>query len=126
MDRRIAGIAIGVTLALFSNAAGLQAQRATERYIPVGQSPGLSGIYSYIGQVVEVAANGSSVTVEYEGESRTIQITAETNVWLDRSRLRQPNATGGVADLVTGRTIEVKYVDAETRDRAEWIKVVIE
>lgn len=122
MSKRITGIAAVLILGLGS--PGISAQVTTERYIPVGQSPGLSGVSTFIGEIQSV--DDLTCTVGNADETRTIELTAETRVWLDRSSLRQATATGTASDLVLGRTVEVKYQDEEVRERADWIKVVIE
>lgn len=118
-------IALTVALTL-STGSGLAAQEATERYIPVGQSPGVSGIYTDLGTVSEVDQEGRTITVQHEGGSRTIRVTPDTRIWLDRSRLRQVNSVGTFSDLGVGRTVEIRYQDRDTREVADWIKVVIE
>lgn len=118
-------VALAVALTL-GTGAGLAAQEATERYIPVGQSPGISGVYTDLGTVSDVDPEGRTISVEHEGGSRTIRVSSDTRIWLDRSRLRQVNAVGTFSDLVVGRTVEIRYEDLETREAADWIKVLIE
>ncbi len=50
------GIAIGVAFALLTGLSIAFAQKTTERYIPIGQSPGLSGEYTKIGNIEAVSA----------------------------------------------------------------------
>lgn len=101
------------------------AQKTTEQFIPVGKSPGVSGISSYIGELQEVDPEKRTITVVGPEGERTIKTTDDTKIWLDRSLLRKANQPGRMADLQAGRRVEVKYVDAETRDTAEWIKIVV-
>lgn len=125
MSKRTAGI--GVALTLLLGVAPLEAQLSTERFIPVGQSPGLSGVVTYIGQVVSVDEQNMTLTAQTDGQSVTIQLTSETHLWLDRSALREANATGTLSDLQAGRTVEVKYIDAEDPQAGvDWIKIAIE
>lgn len=95
-------------------------QKATEQFIPIGQSPGLSGQYTYIGALEAVDATARTITVE----GRSVQVTDATRIWLDRSIAQQPNLSGGLDDLRPGRRVEVRYMDAERRERAAWIKIV--
>ena len=118
-------IVMTAVLALILGVSGTQAQVTTERYIPVGQSPGMSGVYTLMGEIGSVAEQGQSFTVSSGGETHTVQITPETRIWLDRSSLREAATTGTSADLVAGRTVEVKYQNEQVRERADWIKVVI-
>ena len=114
-----------VAAALCLAAGGGQAQQAAERYIPIGKSPGVSNVYTWLGEVVTTNTEDRTVTVRNPQGTRTIKITDTTDIWIDRSQFQQPNTTGTFADLVTGRTIEVKYLDDQTRDTARWIKVAM-
>lgn len=114
-----------VAAALLCGAAPLGAQEATERFIPIGQSPGISGTYAYLGEVVAVDAARNTVTVRGPAGDRTIAVTERTRIWLDRSALRQSNLTGAIADLQVGRRVEVKFEDSERREKADWIKVAV-
>jgi hypothetical protein len=55
----------------------------------------------------------------------TVRIAEDTDVWIDRSAVRQTNLVGNDSDLEVGRTVEVKYVDDEEGDVAEWVKVAV-
>ena len=95
-------------------------QKATEQFIPIGESPGLSGQYTYIGALEAVDAVARTITIE----GRSVQVTAATRIWLDRSAAQLPNLSGSFEDLQPGRRVEIHYLDAEQRERAAWIKVV--
>lgn len=129
--KRAAGHGARMTLALalvLSTAVGLGAQETTERYIPVGMSPGVSGVSAVIGTVVAADEPSRTITVQVEGEAepRTVPVTPDTRIWLDRSPLREVNTVGSFADVTVGRTVEVKYVDPEPREAADWVKVLVE
>jgi hypothetical protein len=98
------------------------AQKTTEQFIPVGQSPGLSGEHTLIGRIESADPVARSVTLAREEEKATITVTDNTRIWLDRSPLRLPNVRGTMADLVPGRLTEVKLTPPNRRE-AEWIKV---
>lgn len=116
-------LVLGAAAALMWGAAPLSAQEATERFIPIGQSPGVSGNYAYLGEIVAADSVNRTVTVQGPQGSRTIALTERTRIWLDRSAHRQRNLLGAFADLQVGRRVEVKYEDRERRERADWIKV---
>ncbi len=122
MRRSITSIAAIIALIGGARAAG--AQQATERFIPVGQSPGVSGIYSYIGEVEAVDAENRTITVRGPQGSRTISVPEGCPVWLDRSEAKLINLTGGFGDISVGRRIEVMYTDYGTKDAAAWVKLV--
>lgn len=96
-------------------------QEATERFVPIGQSPGQSGRTTYIGALQNVEA-GRVITVSSGGASHELKVTDQTAIWIDRSRNKQPNTKGSVADLRAGQRVEVKW-DGLDRSRAVWIKI---
>jgi hypothetical protein len=100
-------------------------QKATEQFIPLGRSPGASGTLTSIGEIGETDARAQTLTVVEPSGSRTVKITEKTRIFLDRSKLKQPNLTGSYADLKKGRRIEVKYDDPATKQTADWVKVEI-
>jgi hypothetical protein len=118
--------AIGLLLATVAVTAPAFGQKATERYIPIGRSPGLSEEQTSIGEIVEVEAEPRTITVAgREGHRYTVSITDETLIWLDRTPIRKTNLSGTFEDLRKGRRVEVKYKDPQRRELAEWVKVEI-
>lgn len=101
------------------------AQRTTEQYIPIGQSPGISGIRSYIGTITAVDPQRGTFTVQDSTGPHTITVVEGTRIWRDRSAERLSNEAGDMTDLRVGRRVEVKYLDDETRDTADWVKVAV-
>jgi hypothetical protein len=99
-------------------------QKATEKFIALGKSPGLSGKYTVIGELEQFDAQNRMLTVASSSGKHTCQLNDKTKIWLDRTKLKQPNLTGTVADLKKGRRVEIKHEDAE-RKAADWIKVEI-
>jgi len=101
------------------------AQRTTEQYIPIGESPGISGVRSYIGAITAVDPQRRTFTVQDTTGPRTIKVGEGTRIWRDRSAERLSNEAGDLSDLRVGRRVEVKYVDDQARDTADWIKVAV-
>ena len=100
----------------------------TEQFIPVGQSPGLSGKYTVIGKLHSVNAREQICSVASAAGTVNAKITERTKIWLDRSLLRQPNAKGTIADLKPGVMVEVKleaHLRGASSGPAEWIKVQV-
>jgi hypothetical protein len=116
---------IGVAVALLGAISNGHAQKETERYIPLGQSPGVSQKYTSIGEIADVDPQKQMVTIVEPAGRRTVKITEKTRVWLDRTKLKQSNLPGSFADLQKGRRVEVKYQDPESRQVADWVKVEI-
>lgn len=114
---------VGVTvLHLLTCAMVAHGQEATERFIPIGQSPGLSGKTTYIGSIQAVDATARTLTVGAAAGALKVRIADRTRIWVDRSLLKESNAIGTFADLRSGRRVEVKW-DAKVKDVADWIKV---
>jgi hypothetical protein len=106
--------------AVFIGSSDAHSQEATERFIPIGRSPGLSGKVTTIGAIQ--ALQGRVLTLSSERGPQRIDITDRTVIWVDRSQQKLSNAPGGLADLKPGRRVEVKP-DAKNKSAAEWIKV---
>lgn len=113
-------LGIGLTTALLCGMSYAHGQKATERYIPIGQSPGVSNKYTYIGVIQAVDTQQRTVTAA----GYTVQITGETHIWLDRSLQKLSNQTGNFDDLQTGRKVEI-YTGAGQSQVAEWVKVQV-
>lgn len=109
-------------LALLAAPLIARAQKATEQFIPIGQSPGLSGKATVIGTVEAIDAAARTMTVNAGATSYRCALTDRTRIWIDRSAQRLSATTGRLADLQKGRRVEVKFTDA-TRKTAEWVKV---
>lgn len=116
---------VAVVIAAFCAMSHAHAQRATERYIPLGQSPGVSQKLTLVGQIAQVDASSRTLTILEPAGRRAVQITDRTRIWLDRTRLKLPNQTGSFADLQKGRVVEVKLQGPERRPVADWVKVEI-
>jgi hypothetical protein len=103
------------------------AQKATEIFIPVGKSPGLSGKHTSIGKITAIDTLNRTITVADSARSHDVKITERTKIWLDRSKLKLTNQKGAFTDLRKGLLVEVKYEVNQLKDKspAEWIKVQI-
>ena len=102
------------------------AQKATEIFIPVGRSPGVSGIYSIIGKINDIKTDDNSVNMSNSSGSYTVKIAEKTQIWLDRSKLKLTNKAGSFADLKNKLTIEVRFKDKEHKEEVQWVKVQLE
>jgi hypothetical protein len=100
-------------------------QRETERFIPIGQSPGASGKTTRIGTVEGVDPAARSFELATSEGRYKVQVPGGVPIWLDRSRRKQKALSGSFDDLRAGRRVEVKYEDAERATRAVWIKVEV-
>jgi hypothetical protein len=107
--------------------ATCHAQKMTEMYIPIGQSPGLSGKYTTIGTITTVNPQTKALTCTYGAGSISFSVTPRTRFWLDRSALKAPNTKGTFADCAVGKKVEVKTVNNTRADgsEVEWIKIQV-
>ena len=115
-----------LTVTLFGFVFCVHAQKETEVFIPIGQSPGVSGKHSLMGKVESVSINDSTMSIRQETGIKTLKMTEQTKIYLDKSKLNQQNKKGTYADLKPGMTTEVKYVDNKPGNPIDWIKVKIE
>ena len=119
----------GFFLLLLLTASSLDAQKATERFIPIGKSPGLSGSRTITGTIDSVSTAAYSVVVQDSaGVRHTFTVTDQTKIYLDKSALKETNQVGGLQDCRPGRFCEVLYKGrvAKTAGPAEWIKIRVE
>ncbi len=123
MLRSLASIVLFAAILL--PAAAAHAQKAAERYIPIGKSPGLSGKYTVIGRVSEVDYKSGKVTITGASRTWTAQLGDATKIWMDCSAGKHPSYTGTAADCKPGLLCEIKYEGrlTPTSTTCEWIKI---
>ena len=120
-------------LALLTALSAAQAHIGTERYIPIGMSPGISGEHSYIGEIEEAPETATAkANAAYamrldraDGGDITVYMNEYTRIYLDRSKAGKTNLRGDYADCRPGRRIAVKFRDNDPTQPAEWIKVEV-
>jgi Domain of unknown function (DUF5666) len=122
MRRAVIGGLAGTAM-LMAGIGSAPAQEATEQFIPIGRSPGISGVQSYQGVIEAVDPQRQTVSVSDRTAPQNITITKQTRIWIDRSKQGQASLAGEFADLKVGQQIEVKFEDAQRRESAAWIKV---
>jgi len=96
------------------------AQQATEVYIPIGESPGISAKNSLIGKIGHLDYATRRIELLVNGGARSVRVNDATHYYLDRSKAGQRNEVGSMQDCTAGQFIEV-YVDES--GVAEWIKI---
>ena len=115
-----------ITLILVFGISETYAQKATEIFIPVGQSPGVSGIYSMVAKIVDVKSEDRTINMSNSSGNYTVKIMKQTQIWLDRSKLNMKNKVGSFSDLKSNLTIEVRYKDKERKGKVDWVKIQLE
>lgn len=96
------------------------AQQATEQFIPLGSSPGLSATKTQIG-IIE-SFDPARAVLSLETQRGGAKITPQTRIWLDRSKLNLSNLPGAPSDLKAGQRCEIRYVE-QNGGKVEWIKI---
>ncbi len=94
---------------------------ATERYIPIGESPGVSNVKSYVGTIQSVRTTESGFMMSVEDSDKLIEVTEETKIYLDNGP-RNSNGTGSEQDCKVGRVVEVYLHDDGT---VYWVKIKV-
>jgi hypothetical protein len=113
----------GIFIIVFAMVPVTLAEKATELYIPIGQSPGLSGKYLATGRIEQVNYQNHTLTISSGSNSYPVKVTERTMIFLDRSKLGQSNRYGSFADCKKGMTMEVRFEKDERGRPAEWIKL---
>ena len=116
-------IGIALIAVLVGHGSLAHGQRATERFIPIGRSPGVSGKLTAIGTIVAVDPQTRRMRIAGPAGPLEVTLPDSTPIWIDRHELGLATATGSFEDLREGRTVEVKYADPSTRQLAEWVKL---
>ena len=125
LRHRGALLAAALSAAILISPAEAPGQRATEQFIPIGQSPGLSGTDTYTGQIAEVDRGARTISMSRTEDAAMVSVTVarRTLIWLDRSSVGRTNLAGTFADLVPGRVVEIHLLDPEDQRVADWIKI---
>lgn len=109
-----------VVAASLLGASPANGQQATEVYIPIGESPGVSAKASRTGVIHRVDYASYSIEIRVGGELRSVSVDSTTQYFIDRSKQRRKSATGTLMDCKKGQTIEVWTLGD---DIAKWIKI---
>lgn len=115
--RRITSLIL-LTVVVFP-AAELFSHPATELYIPIGKSPGVSNVKSYIGRIQSLRETDNGFLMTVEDAVSRIDVDESTKIYVDTGRGRK-NRIGTREDCEVGRTVEV-YLHAS--GIAYWVKV---
>lgn len=96
------------------------AHPAAELYIPIGHSPGISGVKSYIGEIESLNAAQRGITMRMKTGDQYVTLDDSTRVYLQYGAAGKKNRRGSYADCKAGLQSEV-YVGEDGKTR--WIKI---
>ncbi|MGH6782951.1 MAG: hypothetical protein ACREB5_12715 [Sphingomonadaceae bacterium] len=113
--RKILALLAGVAVAMAA-----AAHQETELYIPIGESPGISHLKSWIGPIQSLDATRSGFAMRVGESPKYLAFDKSTKIYLQYTAPGRINRTGIVADCQAGRTAEV-YVDDNGILR--WVKI---
>jgi hypothetical protein len=115
--------AMGITIILLAIVTVASAEKATELFIPIGKSPGLSGKYLVTGRIEQVNAQNKTISMSGEAGEYTVRISDQTMIFLDKSKMKQANQYGNFSDFKKGTVVEVRFEKDERGQPAEWVKI---
>ena len=113
----------GILIIMMVNVPITAAEKATELYVPIGQSPGLSGKYAAAGRIEQVNYQKNTLTMSSGSGTYTVKVSERTRYYLDRSKAGQTNRYGSLSDCKQGMMVEVRFEKDERNRPAEWIKL---
>lgn len=114
-------ITLGLLTGIFSLSSN--ANKMTEQFIPIGNSPGVSYKQTSIGIIESVDPGKREISVtELNGTQKRYTISDKTWVWLDNSKQRKMNTVGKFENCEVGQMVEVMPLK-DDRDKAEWVKL---
>jgi len=95
-------------------------QQATERYIPIGKSPGVSSDESFIGTITDI--DYAIHRMEVTGPEGRISVNPaeSTRYYLDRTKRKMTNQTATFQDCEVGLKVEIKV---KADGSVDWIKI---
>jgi hypothetical protein len=115
--------AMGIIIILLAIVTVASAEKATELFIPIGKSPGLSGKYLVTGRIEQVNAQNKTISMSGEAGEYTVRISDQTMIFLDKSKMKQANQYGNFSDFKKGTVVEVRFEKDERGQPAEWVKI---
>ncbi len=102
-----------------------QGQQMTEKYIPVDAYPGLADKFVTVGIILRIDEKGKTFVLRGDSDTKTIQVSDKTKIWLDRSLRKEANQDGTFADLKAGLRAEVRVLGPKQMTTAKWVKVQV-
>ena len=110
-----------LNLAVLMFATGVaNAQQATERYIPIGKSPGVSIEESFIGTITDIDYTDHKMQITGTEGQKTVAPSESTRYFLDRTKGKKSNQIATFRDCEVGLKVEIK---TKADGSIDWIKI---
>jgi len=110
-----------LNLAVLMFATGVaNAQQATERYIPIGKSPGVAGEESFIGTITDIDYTVHKMEIRGTDKRITVSPVESTRYYLDRTKKKMSNQTATFRDCEVGLKVEIRI---KSDGSVDWIKI---
>lgn len=95
---------------------------ATELYIPLGKSPGISHVKSYIGRIQSLGAAQNGFTMLVQDSPKYVAFDKTTKIYLQYATPGKANRLGSYTDCQADRTAEAYVAEDGT---VRWVKVLV-
>ena len=79
-----------------------------------------------VAKIVDVKSEDQTINMSNSSGNYTVKIMEQTQIWLDRSKLKMKNKVGSFSDLKSNLTIEVRYKDKEPKGEIVWVKIQLD
>lgn len=119
MNRWILRGCVNLAVLMLATAVA-HAQQATERYIPIGKSPGVSSEESFIGTITDIDYTIHKMEVRGAEGRITVTPAESTRYYLDRTKRKRSNQTATFRDCEVGVKVEIKI---KADGSVDWIKI---
>jgi len=111
------GIAL---VAALLGAGAAHSQQATEVYIPIGESPGVSNVNSIMGTIENVDYSERSMQVRDRTGTRAVTMDDKTRYYVDSTVEKRSNRYGSLSDCQVGYYVEIKL---RADGKVDWVKI---
>ncbi|MGQ0428363.1 MAG: hypothetical protein ACT4UQ_00275 [Gammaproteobacteria bacterium] len=118
----IGRLAAFLAAASLAAAAPASAHPATEQYIPIGKSPGISNVKTRIGRIRSLAHTQPGMTVETQSGPAYVEFGAETRFYVQHADPARASRRGTYADCRAGLMAEAFLADDGT---VPWVKILV-
>jgi hypothetical protein len=117
------GIITTLTLLAIAISLSSNANRMTEQFIPIGESPGISYKQTSVGIIDAIDQGNHEISLtDIDGLQKRYKVSDKTWIWLDKSKQGKSNTRGEFGNFKAEQTVEVKPMQGQP-EQAEWVKI---